>query len=224
MPGYVKHNCKATEPCLQRNDCISAQTNLELQIFKPGTIVLQQFLHFTHQYTHYQFKTGENIHLHFSVIEQHAIHFFNGSFSSLLSLKMHKAVAFRAILVTNHLREKTCCLNTHTHTNCLLGHPTYLLHDSPQSRNFGHKTLINFIFVQVCVESKEQKTTMGSFPPKQIQFWFGTSAEHKTSSLLGQNEKLLTSGARHKFKECKSNYVGALKNTELMFQSAQFKS
>lgn len=52
-------------------------------------------------------KTSQNTDSHFSVIEQHAIHFLNGSFSCLLSLKMHKAVAFRAILVTNHLRETT---------------------------------------------------------------------------------------------------------------------
>lgn len=51
-------------------------------------------------------KMTWNIHLHFSVIEQHAIHFLNGSLGCLLSLKMHKAVAFRTILVTNHLRER----------------------------------------------------------------------------------------------------------------------
>lgn len=45
-------------------------------------------------------------HLHFAVIEQHAVHFLNGSFSSLMGLKVHKAVPFRAILVTNHLQEE----------------------------------------------------------------------------------------------------------------------
>lgn len=65
-------------------------------------------------------EASEYIHLHFPVIEQHAIHFLNGSFSRLLSLKVHKAVAFRAILVTNHLtgREHMQLLkNTHTDTN-----------------------------------------------------------------------------------------------------------
>lgn len=45
----------------------------------------------------------EIFHLHFPVIEKHAIHFLYGSFSCLLSLKMHKAVAFGAIFITHHL-------------------------------------------------------------------------------------------------------------------------
>lgn len=31
-------------------------------------------------------------HLHFSVIEQHAIHFLNGPLSCLMGLKVHKAI------------------------------------------------------------------------------------------------------------------------------------
>lgn len=61
-----------------------------------------------------------NIHLHFSVIEQHAIHFLNGSLGRFLSLKMHKPVAFRTILVTNHLRERRHMLPLgHTQTRAV---------------------------------------------------------------------------------------------------------
>lgn len=42
-------------------------------------------------------------HLHFSVIEQHAIHLLNGPLSSLVGLKVDKAVPLWAILITNNL-------------------------------------------------------------------------------------------------------------------------
>ncbi len=97
--------------------------NLQTSI-RPGAILIQQRLFFSpisHISMHQNcLKLVQNIHLHFSVIEQHAIHFLNGSFGCLLSLKMHKAVAFRAILVTNHLRERRHVLlfsQTHTHTH-----------------------------------------------------------------------------------------------------------
>lgn len=54
----------------------------------------------THAYYHNTNLTN----LHFAIIQQHAIHFFNGSLRRLLSLKVHKAIAFRAILITNHLK------------------------------------------------------------------------------------------------------------------------
>lgn len=47
--------------------------------------------------------------LHFSVIEQHPVHGFDGSIRCLFSLKVNKAVAFGSSFVTNHLQKAGLC-------------------------------------------------------------------------------------------------------------------
>lgn len=46
------------------------------------------------------------IYLHFAVIKQHTIHFFNSSFCSFLRLKMYKSITLGSIFITYHLLKK----------------------------------------------------------------------------------------------------------------------
>ena len=47
---------------------------------------------------------GGKWHIHFAIIQQHAIHGLNGTVGSLLCLKVHKAIAFGATLITHNLQ------------------------------------------------------------------------------------------------------------------------
>lgn len=46
------------------------------------------------------------VYLHFAVIKQHTIHFFNSSFCSFLCLKMYKSITLGSIFITYHLLKK----------------------------------------------------------------------------------------------------------------------
>lgn len=46
------------------------------------------------------------MYLHFAVIKQHTIHFFNSSFCSFLCLKMYKSITLGSIFITHHLLMK----------------------------------------------------------------------------------------------------------------------
>lgn len=46
------------------------------------------------------------MYLHFAVIKQHTIHFFNSSFCSFLCLKMYESITLGSIFVTYHLLKK----------------------------------------------------------------------------------------------------------------------
>lgn len=45
-------------------------------------------------------------HSHLAVVQQHAVHLFDGTVGSVLRLKVHECVAFGSVLITHHLQKE----------------------------------------------------------------------------------------------------------------------
>lgn len=45
-------------------------------------------------------------HSHLAVIQKHAVHFLNGTISSILSLEVDKSIALGAIFIAHHLEHR----------------------------------------------------------------------------------------------------------------------
>ena len=86
--------CK--KPCLHMNTMHTSDYKFPIHLFSNTCLPIYVW-------------TRYNQHLHFLAVQQHAIHFDYSFLCTFFSLKMHKSIAFGALLIISHLQKENSC-------------------------------------------------------------------------------------------------------------------